>query len=96
MLSIWRPADDLQNMLKEGHRFKIYNLLASEGRGRSTGGISLTTGRTTRYEQMAVDDNLADLIYEPREVSSTWLKLSLLPAVPSGHTYHITITVGIC
>uniref|UniRef100_A0A3Q0R566 Tower domain-containing protein n=1 Tax=Amphilophus citrinellus TaxID=61819 RepID=A0A3Q0R566_AMPCI len=34
-LNLWRPSSDLQSLLKEGCRYKVYNLTASDGKKRS-------------------------------------------------------------
>jgi len=41
----------------------FHALLICRGRG-----VCLSTTRFTRYDPKAVDDNLLDLVYEPREV----------------------------
>ena len=32
VLSVWRPSPEVQDMMTEGRRFKIYHLVASEAR----------------------------------------------------------------
>ncbi|XP_052098756.1 breast cancer type 2 susceptibility protein homolog [Mytilus californianus] len=66
LLSIWRPSST-HNDLKEGQRYKIYSLSASPGRSGS-GGVQLTATKQTQFKLLALDDNILDMIYEPREV----------------------------
>ncbi|XP_071166843.1 breast cancer type 2 susceptibility protein homolog [Mytilus edulis] len=66
LLSIWRPTST-HNDLKEGHRYKIYSLSSAPARSGS-GGAQLTATKQTQFKPLALDDNILDMIYEPREV----------------------------
>ncbi|CAG2253075.1 BRCA2 [Mytilus edulis] len=66
LLSIWRPTST-HNDLKEGHRYKIYSLSSAPARSGS-GGVQLTATKQTQFKPLALDDNILDMIYEPREV----------------------------
>ena len=53
-------------MIRSGGEGVLF--LGSRSRGHS--GVALTATRTTQYLSVPVDDNLLDLVYEPREVCS--------------------------
>lgn len=52
---MWRPSSDLQSSLKEGCRYKVYNLTTSDGKKR--GGIEtvqLTGNKKTQFQDIQV------------------------------------------
>uniref|UniRef100_A0A8C5R1C1 Tower domain-containing protein n=1 Tax=Leptobrachium leishanense TaxID=445787 RepID=A0A8C5R1C1_9ANUR len=54
-LNIWRPLPDVLSLLKEGNRFKIYNLAASQSKGKSdTADVQLTATKKTQFQQLQV------------------------------------------
>lgn len=57
-MSLWRPPSDLQSLLKEGGRYKVYNLTTSEA--KKTGGsatVQLTGTKKTQFEDLQVTKN---------------------------------------
>ncbi|CAH1778041.1 unnamed protein product [Owenia fusiformis] len=73
LLSIWRPNDDLQQVLAEGKSLRVYNLVASSSWSKShSTSVQLTASKMTRYVETPIDENLIDLLYEPREVLSIY------------------------
>lgn len=55
ILSIWRPLPDVCSLLKEGARYRIFQLSASQSRGRADStNIQLTTTKKTQYLQLPV------------------------------------------
>lgn len=55
VLSIWRPLPDVCSLLKEGARCRIFQLSASQPRGRADSThIQLTATKKTQYLQLAV------------------------------------------
>ncbi|XP_038055770.1 uncharacterized protein LOC119727780 isoform X2 [Patiria miniata] len=70
-LTVWRPTDDVLQLLSEGKRLKIFNLSTSAGRfcvGSST--IQLASTRATRYQIMPFPNPSATgrSFYQPRDV----------------------------
>ena len=54
-LNLWRPSSDLQSLLKEGCRYKVYNLTTSDGKkhvGSST--VQLTGTKKTQFQDLQV------------------------------------------
>ncbi|XP_076436133.1 uncharacterized protein LOC143275742 [Babylonia areolata] len=69
MLTVWRPGPDWEN-IQEGRRYRIYGLTASSSRCHSSGrSVELSAGRQARLRALRMEENLLDLVYEPREVS---------------------------
>lgn len=55
VLSIWRPLPDVCSLLKEGARYRIFQLAASQSRGRADStSIQLTATKKTQYLQLSV------------------------------------------
>lgn len=54
-MSLWRPPSDLQSLLKEGCRYKVYNLTTSDAKknGGSTT-VQLTGTKKTQFEEIQV------------------------------------------
>lgn len=54
-LNLWRPSSDLQSLLKEGCRYKVYNLVASGGQKRSgIETVQLTGTKKTQFQDLQV------------------------------------------
>ncbi|XP_028321450.1 breast cancer type 2 susceptibility protein isoform X2 [Gouania willdenowi] len=54
-LNLWRPPSDVQSLLKEGSRYKVYNLSTTEGKKRScVESLQFTGTKKTRFEEMQV------------------------------------------
>eukprot|EP00064_Thunnus_orientalis_P000001 superscaffoldBa00000001_g1 len=52
-LNMWRPSSDLQSMLKEGCRYKVYNLTTSDGKKRSgIETVQLTGNKKTQFQDL--------------------------------------------
>ncbi|XP_013410019.1 breast cancer type 2 susceptibility protein homolog [Lingula anatina] len=68
-LTVWRPSDEVIQMLQEGKRLKIYNLSASGARVKNCPcEVQLSACRGTKYMESQIEENFKDLIFEPREV----------------------------
>ncbi|NWV10472.1 BRCA2 protein, partial [Ptilonorhynchus violaceus] len=68
VLSIWRPLPDVCSLLKEGARYRIFQLSASQSRGRSDSTkIQLTATKKTRYLQLPVSQEILVQIFFPRK-----------------------------
>ncbi|NXF08075.1 BRCA2 protein, partial [Smithornis capensis] len=69
ILSIWRPLLDICSLLKEGSRYRIYQLSASQSKGRSDStNIQLTATKKTQYLQLLVSQDMLAQIFFPRKV----------------------------
>ncbi|NXY29090.1 BRCA2 protein, partial [Pomatorhinus ruficollis] len=68
VLSIWRPLPDVCSLLKEGARYRIFQLAASQGRGRAgSSSIQLTATKKTQYLQLSVSQEMLVQIFFPRK-----------------------------
>ncbi|NXQ29646.1 BRCA2 protein, partial [Alaudala cheleensis] len=68
VLSIWRPLPDVCSLLKEGARFRIFQLSASQSRGRAdSSNIQLTATKKTQYLQLSVSQEMLVQIFFPRK-----------------------------
>ncbi|NWR60112.1 BRCA2 protein, partial [Bucorvus abyssinicus] len=69
ILSIWRPLLDVCSLLKEGSRYRIYQLSTSQSKGRSDStNIQLTATKKTQYLQLSVSQEMLAQIFSPRKV----------------------------
>ncbi|XP_005038082.2 PREDICTED: breast cancer type 2 susceptibility protein [Ficedula albicollis] len=68
VLSIWRPLPDVCSLLKEGTRYRIFQLSASQPRGRADStNIQLTATKKTQYLQLPVSQEMLVQIFFPRK-----------------------------
>ncbi|NXE59076.1 BRCA2 protein, partial [Calcarius ornatus] len=68
VLSIWRPLPDVCSLLKEGARYRIFQLSTSQSRGRADSTlIHLTATKKTQYLQLAVSQETLVQIFFPRK-----------------------------
>ncbi|NXV10351.1 BRCA2 protein, partial [Cettia cetti] len=68
VLSIWRPLPDVCSLLKEGARYRIFQLAASQSRGRAdSANIQLTATKKTQYLQLSVSQEMLVQIFFPRK-----------------------------
>ncbi|NXQ89342.1 BRCA2 protein, partial [Nyctibius grandis] len=68
ILSIWRPLQDVCSLLKEGSRYRIYQLSTSQSKGRSDStNIQLTATKKTQYLQLSVSQEMLVQIFFPRK-----------------------------
>ncbi|CAH3115249.1 unnamed protein product, partial [Porites lobata] len=59
ILSIWRPSEEVMQLLNEGSRLRICHLTAAGVRCRlGAQELQLTASRTTRYEALPIDANV--------------------------------------
>ncbi|NXJ84567.1 BRCA2 protein, partial [Trogon melanurus] len=67
ILSIWRPRLEVHSLLKEGSRYRIYQLSTSQSKGRSDStNIQLTATKKTQYLQLPVSQEVLVQIFFPR------------------------------
>ncbi|NXB32579.1 BRCA2 protein, partial [Eulacestoma nigropectus] len=68
VLSIWRPLPDVCSLLKEGARYRIFQLTASQSRGRADStNIQLTATKKTQYLQLSVSQEMLIQMFFPRK-----------------------------
>ncbi|XP_019380064.1 PREDICTED: breast cancer type 2 susceptibility protein isoform X2 [Gavialis gangeticus] len=83
MLNIWRPLSDVFSQLKEGNRYRIYQLATSESKTKlDTANVQLTATKKTQYLQLLASQEILLEIYIPRNavLFSRLLDLSFQPA----------------
>ncbi|KAM9174028.1 breast cancer type 2 susceptibility protein isoform 2-T2 [Pangshura tecta] len=68
ILTIWRPLLDVCSLLKEGGRYRIYQLVASQSKGKSdTVNVQLASTNKTQYLQLQASQEVLLQIYIPRK-----------------------------
>ncbi|NWV69150.1 BRCA2 protein, partial [Malurus elegans] len=68
VLSIWRPLPDVCSLLKEGTRYRIFQLAVSQSRARADStNIRLTATKKTQYLQLSVSQKMLVQIFFPRK-----------------------------
>ncbi|XP_033486911.2 breast cancer type 2 susceptibility protein [Epinephelus lanceolatus] len=74
-LNLWRPSSDLQSLLKEGCRYKVYNLTTSDGKkhGGSTT-LQLTGTKKTQFQDLQASREWLSTHFHPR-VSTDFVDL---------------------
>ncbi|KAK3098391.1 hypothetical protein FSP39_019075 [Pinctada imbricata] len=66
LITVWRPDQGMEH-LKEGTRYRVYGLTASTARSRYTESpVQLTLARHGRFQALSLDENILDMVYEPR------------------------------
>ncbi|MEQ2282424.1 hypothetical protein AMECASPLE_000570 [Ameca splendens] len=74
-LNLWRPSSDLQCLLKEGCRFKVYNLVASDGKKRSSvETVQLTGTKKTQFQELQASQEWLSSRFQQR-VSTNFVDL---------------------
>ncbi|XP_078313814.1 uncharacterized protein LOC111129947 isoform X3 [Crassostrea virginica] len=68
IISVWRPGQEVLD-LTEGRRYRVFSLSASHTRSKfGSHSVQLTATRQIKFLPVKVNENLLDLVYEPREV----------------------------
>ncbi|XP_054649149.1 breast cancer type 2 susceptibility protein [Dunckerocampus dactyliophorus] len=74
-LNLWRPSSDLQALLKEGCRYKVYNLSTSDVRKRSSvSSVQLTGTKKTLFQDLQTSPKWLSVCFQPR-VSASFVDL---------------------
>ncbi|XP_030600423.1 breast cancer type 2 susceptibility protein [Archocentrus centrarchus] len=74
-LNLWRPSSDLQSLLKEGCRYKVYNLTASDGKKHSCiEAVQLTGTKKTQFQELQASQEWLSSYFHPR-VSTDFVSL---------------------
>ncbi|XP_029026126.1 breast cancer type 2 susceptibility protein isoform X2 [Betta splendens] len=74
-LNLWRPSSDLQSLLKEGCRYKVFNLSTSDGKKRSSiEMIQLTGTNKTQFQNLQTSQEWLSARFQPR-VSTSFVDL---------------------
>uniref|UniRef100_A0A8C5ELJ8 Tower domain-containing protein n=1 Tax=Gouania willdenowi TaxID=441366 RepID=A0A8C5ELJ8_GOUWI len=70
-LNLWRPPSDVQSLLKEGSRYKVYNLSTTEGKKRScVESLQFTGTKKTRFEEMQASQEWISTRFQHRVSTS--------------------------
>ncbi|KAM8902703.1 breast cancer type 2 susceptibility protein isoform 2-T3 [Spinachia spinachia] len=81
-LNLWRPSSDLQALLKEGRRYKVYNLTTSDGKKHDrSSNVQLTGTKKTQFQDLQASREWLSTRYQPR-VSTCFVDLQN-PEFPS-------------
>uniref|UniRef100_A0A3B4UCS1 BRCA2 DNA repair associated n=1 Tax=Seriola dumerili TaxID=41447 RepID=A0A3B4UCS1_SERDU len=74
-LNLWRPSSDLQSLLKEGCRYKVYNLTTSDGKKRSSiETVQLTGTKKTQFQDLQASQEWLMARFQPR-VSTNFVNI---------------------
>ncbi|XP_036360666.1 breast cancer type 2 susceptibility protein-like isoform X4 [Octopus sinensis] len=73
LLTIWKPTEELINILSEGSRYRIYNLIPAQARFQSlkTTSVHLSVTRSSHFDCLKIDASKLSEIYSPRKVFTT-------------------------
>ncbi|XP_036393591.1 breast cancer type 2 susceptibility protein [Megalops cyprinoides] len=67
LLNIWRPSMELRSLLKEGSRYRVYQLATSEGKKRAgKAAVQLTATKKTKFEQIKAPPESLPELFQPR------------------------------
>ncbi|XP_056139764.1 breast cancer type 2 susceptibility protein homolog [Lampris incognitus] len=67
LLNIWRPSADLQSLLKEGGRYRVYNLTTSKGNKLTVASaLHLTATKKTQFQDVQTTQEWLSLHFQPR------------------------------
>ncbi|XP_030007764.1 breast cancer type 2 susceptibility protein [Sphaeramia orbicularis] len=67
-LNLWQPSSDLQSLLKEGCRYKVYNLTTSDGKKRGgSSSVQLTATKKTQFQDVQASQEWLSARFQPRE-----------------------------
>ncbi|KAM3874721.1 breast cancer type 2 susceptibility protein [Diretmus argenteus] len=67
VLNLWRPSVDLQSVLKEGSRHRVYYLTTSEGKKRTgSATLQLTATRKTQFQELQASQEWFSAHFQPR------------------------------
>ncbi|KAM4627618.1 breast cancer type 2 susceptibility protein [Polymixia lowei] len=66
LLNLWRPSADLRSLLKEGGRYKVYNLTTSEDKKRAGSTVQLTATKKTQFQDLQASQELLSAHFQPR------------------------------
>ncbi|AWO98781.1 putative breast cancer type 2 susceptibility protein -like [Scophthalmus maximus] len=70
-LNLWRPPSDLQSLLKEGCRYKVYNLTTSDGKKRNgVENVQLTGTKKTQFQDLQASQEWLLARFQPRASSN--------------------------
>ncbi|KAK6485870.1 breast cancer type 2 susceptibility protein-like [Huso huso] len=68
MLNIWRPMLELRSLIKEGCRYRLYQLSTSQSKGLSGSGVvQLTATKKTQFQQLQASPESLSQLYHPRQ-----------------------------
>ncbi|XP_040043049.2 breast cancer type 2 susceptibility protein isoform X1 [Gasterosteus aculeatus] len=74
-LNLWRPSSDLQALLKEGRRYKVYNLTTSDGKKHNgSSNVQLTGTKKTQFQDLQASREWLSTRFQPR-VSACFVDL---------------------
>ncbi|CAJ1065080.1 breast cancer type 2 susceptibility protein [Xyrichtys novacula] len=75
LLNLWRPTSDLQSLLKEGCRYKAYNLTTSDGKKLGANpSVQLTGTKKTQFQDLQSSQEWLSTRFQPR-VSTPFVDL---------------------
>ncbi|XP_077396969.1 breast cancer type 2 susceptibility protein isoform X2 [Festucalex cinctus] len=81
-LNIWRPSSDMQALLKEGCRYKVYNLATSDRKKRGgVAALQLTATKKTQFQDLQTSPEWLSAFFQPR-VSTDFVALQNLQFDP--------------
>ncbi|XP_060626832.2 breast cancer type 2 susceptibility protein isoform X1 [Anolis sagrei] len=68
ILTIWRPSSHVCTLLKEGCRYRVFQVAASPSKGRAEPtSLQLTATKKTQYLQLPASQEVLSQVYRPRE-----------------------------
>ncbi|XP_051933627.1 uncharacterized protein LOC127608546 [Hippocampus zosterae] len=81
-LNLWRPSSDVQALLKESRRYKVYNLATSDRKKRgAVGALQLSATKKTQFQELQASPEWLSTCFRPR-VSTDFVALQKLEFDP--------------
>ncbi|XP_051933622.1 uncharacterized protein LOC127608541 [Hippocampus zosterae] len=81
-LNLWRPSSDVQALLKESRRYKVYNLATSDRKKRgAVGALQLSATKKTQFQELQASPEWLSACFRPR-VSTDFVALQKLEFDP--------------
>ncbi|XP_061682566.1 breast cancer type 2 susceptibility protein [Syngnathoides biaculeatus] len=81
-LNLWRPSSELQALLKEGRRYKVYNLSTSDRKKRGdVATLQLNATKKTQFQDLQTSPEWLSSCFQPR-VSTNFVDLQNLDYNP--------------
>ncbi|XP_034404003.1 breast cancer type 2 susceptibility protein isoform X1 [Cyclopterus lumpus] len=73
-LNLWRPSSDLQSLLKEGCRYKVYNLTTSDGKKHGGGtAVQLTGSKKPSFRSYRLLRNGYQHVFDRGSLPVLWI-----------------------
>ncbi|XP_053312342.1 breast cancer type 2 susceptibility protein [Spea bombifrons] len=96
-LNIWRPLADVLSLLKEGSRFRMYNMATSLSKSKcEASDVQLTATKKTRFQQLPCSQGSLAKVFTPREATAFGTFLEPCFKAPYGEVDVVGLVIFTC